>query len=365
MKLKLQKDQLLEKILLSSKFTSNKLSSITTLQSILIKCEKNQVHFYSTNLSSFFYTSISVEEKGSFEILIEPKKISEFLGLIPSGKIEIDIEEKTILFQQGKIKGRFPLVKKEEFPLPPEMKEKHEKIQAGFLLNNLPLVLFAAAKDETRPALSGINFSSTDKQLYVVATDGFRLSLVKTKNTDNLPSMTVPAEFLGEVIRHIKGEKETVFSYLPEEKTVMFKINENAFYSRLIDGEFPPFEKVIPQEKKTTIIIDKDELIRNIRLISVFARDYSSVIICRFSKNELVITPKTDGKEDNSTSQEVQMVGEDQKIAFNYKFILEFLNNVENKKIIIEVLRPDAPVVFKQENNPDFLHIIMPVRIQE
>lgn len=356
---------MLEKILLSSKFTSNRLGSIATLQSILIKCEDGVMNFYSTNLSSFFHTTLAVEEKESFEALIEPKKISEFLALVPSGKIEVEIDEKTILFEQGKIKGKFPLIKKEEFPLPPEMKGKKEKISAEFLLKNLPLVLFTAAKDESRPALSGINFSGGDEQLYLVATDGFRLSLIKTKNIKNLPSMIVPAEFLSEVIRHIGEEKEIVFSYSQEEKTIMFKIKENSFYSRLIEGEFPPFEKVIPQEKKTTVVLDKDELTRNIKLISVFARDYSSIIICRFGKNELIITPKTDGKEDNSTSQEIQVVGEDQKIAFNYKFVLEFLNNIGNKKIIIEVLRSDAPVVFKQEGNPDFLHIIMPVRIQE
>jgi DNA polymerase-3 subunit beta len=105
--------------------------------------------------------------------------------------------------------------------------------------------------------------------------------------------------------------------------------------------------------------------LRNIKLISVFARDHSSIVLCRFNNGELVITPKTDGKEDNSTSQEIQMTGEEQKVAFNYKFVLEFLNNVDAKKIIIEILRPDAPVVFKQEGSPDFIHIIMPVRIQE
>lgn len=365
MKLILQKEKLLDKILLASRFISSKFGSVTALQSILLKCEDNTLHFFSTNLSSYFHTTIKIEEKEKFEALIEPRKAIDFLSLVPSGKIEVEIDEKTIFFHQGKIKGRFPLVKKEDFPLPPEMKDRGEVITTEFLSKNLPFVLFSAAKDETRPALSGVSFSVVDERLYIVATDGFRLSLMKLKRGGGLPAMIIPADFLLEIIKNLKTEKETTFTHSLEEKTVMFKIGDNFFYSRLIEGEFPPFEKVIPQEKKTTVTLDKDELLRNIKLISVFARDYSSIIICQFRENELIITPKTDGKEDNSTSQEVQLVGEEQKVAFNYKFLLDFLNNAESKKIIIEILRSDAPVVFKQENNSDFLHIIMPVRTQE
>lgn len=365
MKLILQKEKLLDKILLASHFTSNKLGSVAALQSILLKCENNILHFYSTNLTSYFHTTLKTEEKAVFEALIEPRRTIDFLSLVPSGKIDVEVDGKTIFFHQGKIKGRFPLIKKEDFPMPPEMKEKGETMTAEFLLKNLPLVLFSAAKDETRPALSGTSFSIADERLYMVATDGFRLSLIKTKRSENFPPMIIPADFLAEIIKNLKTEKETIFTYSPEEKMILFKIGDNSFFSRLIEGEFPPFEKVIPQEKKATVVLDKDELLRNIKLISVFARDYSNIVICRFGKNELIITPKTDGKEDNSTSQEVQLVGEEQRVAFNYKFLLEFLNNVENKRIIIEILRPDAPVVFKQENNPDFLHIIMPVRTQE
>ncbi len=365
MKLILQKDQLLEKIILASRFTSNRLSSITTLQSILLKVESGLIHLYTTNLNSYFHTTIKIEEKGSLEAIIDPKKISEFLSLIPAGRVEIEIDEKVIFFKQGKVKGKFPLIKKEEFPLPPEIKEKEEKMEGGFFEKNLPLILFAAAKDESRPALSGINFSAIDDQLYMVATDGFRLSLIKTKNIINIPSVIIPADFLGELIRLMRGEGSAVFSYSPEEKMVVFKIKENSLYSRLIEGEFPPFEKVIPLEKKTSMIVDKDELLRNTKLVSVFARDNSNIIIWRLNKNELIITPKTEGGEDNSTAQEIQVEGEDQKVAFNYKFILEFLNNCDAKRIIVEILRSDAPVVFKQEGNPDFLHIIMPVRIQE
>ena len=365
MKLTLLRENLIDKLTLAAKFCSSRLSSISSLQGVLLKSEKNLIHIFSTNLNQFFYTSLKTEEETTFKIIIEPKKIIEFLSLLLPGKITVSIKDSIIIFEQGKAKGSFPLIKEEDFPIPPPLKEKKEKISSQFLLKNLPLVIFTAAKDETRPVLSGTNFIGEGDELSIVATDGFRLSLIKTKKTVDFPPMIVPAEFLGEVLRQIGEEKEMLFSFLPEEKMVVFETNDNRFYSRLIEGEFPPYEKVIPQEKKTSVVVDREELLRNIKLVSVFAREFSNIIICQFTKEELKITPKVQGGEDNRVSQETEHKGEEQKVAFNYKFIVEFLNNVGGKNIIIEILRPDAPIIFKQEKEAGFLHIIMPVRIQE
>ena len=365
MKINLSRDTILEKLSLAMRFTSSRLGSVAALQGVLLLGEKTKLHFYSTNLSSYFHTSIKIEGADSLRAIIDAKKVTEFLNLLPGGKIEMEINDKEITFHQEKTRGSFPLMKLEDFPLPPEIKGSEEKIDNAVLKKNLALILFTASKDETRPVLSGVNFLNIDEQTYVVTTDGFRLSLMKTKKIKGLPNMLVPAEFLNEIIHHVSEEKDLVFGFSPDEKMVSFRIGENDFYSRLIEGEFPPFEKVIPGETQTKVVLDKDEFLRNIKLVSVFARDYSNIVICDFKKGELSLRPKTDTGGENTTAQEIQLDGEAQKIAFNYRFLLDFLNNVDSKKICIEILRPDAPVVFKKEGVPDFLHIIMPVRIQE
>src|SRR3990170_820860 len=134
-----------------------------------------------------------------------------------------------------KTKGRFPLINAGDFPMPPKIEEKTQKIKTEFLTRNLPLVLFSASADETRPALSGINFL-TNEELVLVATDGFRLSLVKTKKEAKLPSVIIPADFLREIIHLGKDEKEVYFSYSAKEKAIRFRLGETEFYSRLIEG---------------------------------------------------------------------------------------------------------------------------------
>jgi len=365
MKISFQRDNLLENLSYASHFTSSKLSSLIALQGVLIKNENGSLHFYSTNLSSYYHSSIKIEEKQPFEIVVEPKKLIEFISLLSPGKLEVEISEKQITVTQNKTRGEFSIIISKDFPLPPNIEDKPQKIKTAFFLKNLPLILFSTSSDESRPILTGVNLVSQDEELLMVTTDGFRLSLLKLKKEIDLPSMIIPSNFLSEVVSFLKNEEIVELGYSPKEKLINFKIGRFNLYSRLIEGEYPPFEKVIPSDKKTTIETDKDELLRNIKLISIFARDISNIIILQTTKDGLQLKPKTEVGEHNSSQQDATVNGEEQKIAFNYKFLLEFLNHLEGKKIIIELLRSDSPAVFKSEKNPNFLHIIMPVRIQE
>jgi DNA polymerase-3 subunit beta len=365
MEISLQKDILLENLSYASHFTSSKLSSLIALQGIFVKNEKGILHFFSTNLSSYYHSSIKIEEKQDFEFVVEPKKIIEFVTLLSVGKIEVEIKEKQIIITQNKTRGEFPIIISKDFPLPPTIEEKPQKIKTDFFLKNLPLILFSTSSDESRPVLTGVNLVSQEDSLLLVTTDGFRLSLLKLKKEIEFPSMIIPSTFLSELLGFIKNEETIELSYSSKEKVISFKAGKYNLYSRLIEGEYPPFEKVIPSDKKTIIETDREELLRNIKLISIFARDISNIIILQTTKEGLQLQPKTEVGEHNSTQQDAQIKGEEQRIAFNYKFLLEFLNHLEGKKIIIELLRSDSPAVFKSDKNPTFFHIIMPVRIQE
>ena len=363
MKILIQKNILIEKLSLASKFTSSRLSSLSVLQGVLIKGEENTIHFYSTDLNSYFHTTLKIKEKVDFQIAVEPKKIIDFLSLLSSGQVNLEIKEKQLNISSERTKGVFPLLLTKDFPMPPKTKEKAKKIKSTFFMKNLPLVLFSASTDQTRPALSGINFLTQEEEMIIVATDGFRLSLLRVKKEADLPSMIIPSGFLSEILRLIK-DKDVEFEYLEEEKTVVFKMGEDEFYSRLIEGDYPPFEKVIPTDKKTTIVVDREEFLRKVRLISVFARDLSHIVLLKVEEEGIKLQPKTEKEDDNVTQIEAKVKGEDQTTAFNYKFLLSFLNSVNSKNIIIEMVRADSPVVFRTDDNENFLHIIMPVKVE-
>ncbi len=365
MKITIQRDILLEGFSCAAHFTSSKLSSLTILQGVLIKGDKEKIGFYSSNLSSYYHSSIKNEDRTQFEIVIDPKKPIEFMSLLPQGRLDVEINEKQLIVTQNKTRGEFPIMAPKDFPTPPTIEEKPQKTKSTFFIKNLPLILFSTSSDESRPVLTGVNLVSQDEEILMVTTDGFRLSLLKLKKEIELPSMIIPSSFLSEVFSFLKDEEEIEFRYSQKEKLLHFKIGKHNLYSRLIEGEYPPFEKVIPTDKKTTIETDREELLRNIKVISIFARDVSNIVILQTTKDGIQLKPKTEVGEHNSTQQEAIIEGAEQKIAFNYKFLLEFLGRLEGKRVKIELLRSDSPAVFKSDKNPSFLHIIMPVRIQE
>lgn len=364
MKINIDKDLLLEKLSVSSRFASNRFSTVPALQGVLFETKNKQIHLSSTNLTSFFYTKIKNPTTQEKKIVFDPKKIIEFLSLLTPGVVEVEIEETRLLLRKDKTNGEFPLIDATDFPNNPIIKEKEEAIKTEVLKKNLPLVLFAASSDDTRPALNGVNFLTQDEELVMVATDGFRLSLLKIKKEENIPQTLMPKGFLEEVIRLIKDEEEVQLKFSEKEKIVSFSFGDTVLFSRLLEGEFPPFEKVIPIEFKTKVVVEREELLRNIRIVSVFAREVSNIILLSFTKEGIELYPKTDQKGQTSTLQEGDIEGPSQTVAFNFKFLIDFLTHVSEKKVVIEVLRPDAPIIFKIEGNKNFLHIIMPVRIQ-
>jgi len=365
MNILIEKEEIQNILVLANKFTTSRFTTTTHLQGVLIKGEEKELHFTSTDLNVYFHTKIKTKEKNKTNVVVEPKKIIEYLSLLSSGKIEIQINEKTLCIIKGKDKGVFPIISAADFPPVPKLeKEKRQAVKTEFLIKNLPLVLFSTSSDETRPALTAVNFLTQDQDLLLVSTDGFRLSLIKTTKDIDIPQTLISGRFLEDVLKEAKDEKEIFLYHSEKEKTLLFRVGEKEFYSRMIEGEFPPFEKVFPSEIKTKIIIDREEFLQKTRLASVFAKDYSNIIICEIKKGGINISPKIDGGSDGSTTfQEGEVEGEEQKVAFNFRFVNEFLSTTRSKKIQIEILRPDAPVVFKEEGKKNFSHIIMPIRI--
>ena len=364
MKITIDKDLFLDEVAVASRFTSNRFSSVASLQGILLETKDKQINLYATNLTSYFHAKIKNPTTQEKKIVFDPKKVMEFLSLLTPGVVELELEDTQLVIRKDKTRGAFALINAADFPNPPIMKEKEEKIKTDVLRKHLPLVLFAASSDDTRPVLNGVNFLAQDEEFIIVATDGFRLSLLKMKKEEDMPQMLVPKGFLEEAIRLAKDEKEMGLTFSEKEKVVSFSFGDTKIYSRLIEGEFPPFEKVLPAEAKTKVVVEKDEFLRNIRIVSVFAREVSNIVLMSFTKDGIVLSPKTEQEGQNTTLQEADIEGVNQKVAFNFKFVLDFLSHVTEKKITIEVLRPDAPVVFKIEGNKNFLHVIMPVRIQ-
>ena len=169
---------------------------------------------------------------------------------------------------------------------------------------------------------------------------------------------------LTEVLRLAQGDGDVRILFSDEKKIIKFTISDVNVYSRVIEGEFPPFERVIPTDFRTRVVLNREEFLRGIKMAAVFARDYSNVVVFEIKKEGFYLKPRAKDEKETIIYQEGEIEGEPQKIAFNYKFVLDFLVNIKGDRVILEITQPNAPAVFKINGETDFLHVIMPIRTE-
>jgi DNA polymerase-3 subunit beta len=361
MQFTIQKELLLKKLQTASKFCLSKTSAIPTLQGGLLSIDNKMLSITTTDLNDFFNTSILLvtENNEKKEFVIDIKKIVEFLQFLSASQIEIEIKENAFIIKNEKTIATFDTMSSSDFPSLPQTEGKSVPLKKSFLEKNLPLLLFSVSHDESRPILTGVTFIQKENKSYMVTTDGFRLSLLEGTGIGNENPISISAHILSEIMA-LATDGEMMIS--ENSKTVSFVFKEDKIVTRLIDGTFPPFERVIPTTYTTKAILDREELLKNIKLSSVFARDFSSIVVLEIKNDGIYIKPKVKEEKGTVIYQEGVIEGKEQSVSFNFRFILDFLNNVKTKNILFEINSSNSPGVFRIEENKNYLHVIMPVR---
>ncbi len=358
-----------EKINLASSFLKSSIIN-AGLQNILLEISGKKIKIYSSNLSFFFVSEIDLEKKADEEksFVFDPKKLVEILSFVSDDKVELVIKDKKFTLKTKTISASFPYLQESKYPKPKDP-DKTKKVNLGKLTEALNLVLFSTATDDTKPTLTGVNFLQKEDGLTLASTDGFRLSVYDLKGISfdflKKESVILPADFLKLILRQISDEEEVEIGFVEKENLFYFSVGTDRFYTRVIEGEFPPFQQVIPETYTSKITLDRQEFLKNIRIASVFAKEFSNVLIFEIKEDEIYIYPRVEeGERDTLVKQKAKVKGEEMRIAFNYRYVLDFVNNIQSDKVEIELLREKAPAVFRSEQHPEYLHIIMPVDIR-
>lgn len=342
-------------------------SQLPVLLNFLLRVSKGKFTIIATDLEIGIEVTIpaNIEEEG--EITVPAKIFYELLSNINKGKIELYTKEENLHFETDKIKTVFQTIKAEEFPKIYEEKgEKIGEFSKEELENELPGMVFSASTDSGRPALSGILMGKTKKKgFYMVSTDGFRLSMRKNSDDgeDEDKKLLVPARIIRELISLKEGEGISVF-VSPKSNQVLLEQEDTIISGRLIEAEFPSYKKIIPQDYSSKITMDRNELLSAVKTCSIFARETANIIKFSLNKNKLLVSASAPSVGETSIDVEAVLVGEENEIAFNGRYVLEFLSNTVGEKVALEMTGPLNPGVFKIEGDPSYLHIIMPIRVQ-
>jgi DNA polymerase-3 subunit beta len=350
-------------------------AQLPILNNVLMKTEQGRLKLSATNLETGInlWLGVKIEKEG--EICVPAKNLTEYISLIPPQKINLEVEKNLLKITSETYQANFITLSASEFPIIPTLKKKPE---ISLINKDLALaisqVAFAAAQDEGRPVLTGILFKVKKEKLILVATDGFRLSIkeisgLKSGEESKLQKdLIIPARALIEVgkIMAEGGEQNNLgLTITPENNQIIFSTPEVEIISRLIEGKFPDFEKIVPENCQTQIIIETEALLQAVRAASIFAREAANIIKFEIKGSKLEVYSNNPQMGENKITLEVKNEGEGGKIAFNSRYLLDFLNSVKSDLVSFGMTTSLNPGIFKPANDKSYLHVIMPIRIQE
>lgn len=357
--------------------------SIPVLANVLIEISKNQLKLSTTDLELGISTIIGADVKKEGKITVDARTLSEFVNSLNGGKLTLELKEKLLEVRDKTNSAEFNIISAEEFPPLPEPGAK-----ASFTVKSLAFAkainqtVVSSASDDSRPVLTGVLFEANQKKLSMVGVDGFRLSkkVIGIKRTGSKEfSQIVPARALQELARITQdvceddpsagsGQEDEVSAFLLGEKNqILFKVKDVELSTRLIEGEFPDYKQIIPKEKKYKFSVDKEAFARTVKIVSIFARSAvgnKSRFEFMPKKNTLKLSAQVADVGENESTVEVHGVeGDGLKTAFNTRFLSDVTSIVEGEELTFESNGVTAPGVFKDKEDKDFLHIIMPMRI--
>ncbi len=344
-------------------------AQLPILSGFLIKAEKGKLKISATDLETGIEIEVpaSVEEEGA--VAVPARAFSDFVSSLSEEKITIESAPSGVLVSGKKASARINALDEGEFPKIYEEKgEEIISVSEEGLLKGLPRVVFAASPDTGRPAFSGVLFRKEGDGLLMVATDSHRLSLDKTKGavaSEALKKGVVVSAKTLRVLLSRKGGGDARVYVSEKNNQIIFSQKDATLVGRLIETDYPEFEKIIPQDSSTKTEFSGGQLLAALKTASVFARDNANIVKMSIKKDSLVVSAKSPTLGENTVEIEARTTGEENEIAFNGHYLLELLQNVDDEEMFFQMTGPLNPGVFKSKKNPDFVHLIMPIRVRD
>jgi len=341
-------------------------TQLPILSNILLRTDGNRLLVAATNLeiASTQYIGAKVSKPGA--ITIPARLMSEFISSLPKESIKLKVVNDNLHIKSGTYTSIINGFIADDFPELPTINET-SSIQYSIKIEDfkqaVSQTIITTSNDSTRPVLTGVFWNSHEGQLYLAATDGYRLSERRLVETKSEVSAIIPTQTLSEVLRNITDESNEI-DILFDETQVRFRINDAEIISRLIDGNFPNYRQLIPTSSETTITINKADFIRVTKIAGLFARESggSVTLTADKEKNSLAVHSIASQFGENNSEASAKVTADGQ-ITLNSRYLSEALSVVEGDEVEFSFSGKIAPCILRS-TKPDtnYYHIIMPLK---
>jgi DNA polymerase-3 subunit beta len=352
-------------------------TTLPITSNVLIATDDGRLKLAATNLEIALscWVGAQIEEEGA--ITVPARLLGDFVNSLPSEKVEMTLAPRsrqlklTCARNQASIAG----VDADDFPPIPSVEDGGSlQLDPSELHQAISQVAIAAATDDSRPVLTGIDLAMEGDQLTLAAADGFRLSvrhLKLAKAVKERVEVILPARALIELNRLLPDETDPVELTLNATRTqALFRLKNVELVAQLIQGTFPNYSQLIPDEYTSRAVVDVQEFLRETRIASIFARDGSGIVRLQFTPGEdvqpgkMVVSARAEEIGDNMGELDASIEGEADKIAFNSKYLQDLLQVLEGGRVALEMSGPTRQGVLRPVGDESYVHVLMPMVVQ-
>ncbi len=354
-------------------------STLPVTQNVLISTDQSRLKLSATNLEIAITTWIgaSIEDEGA--ITLPARILTEFVNTLEGDKIDFSLPEGNgiLNISSGRSKATINGIDAEEFPpIPTVLDGIRAVVNAGVLKKAISRVAFAAATEESRPVLTGVELKIEGNDFSLAAADGFRLAVQKDKLTEPIDGnieVIIPARTMNELNRLVSDDSEEIEVVMtPTRGQILFRSGDIEIVSQLLQGNFPNYQQLLPEEHSTRSIFDTNALQRAVRSASIFARDGSNIVRMQLvppseddDNGKALISARSEEVGDNEDVVDAESLeGEESKIAFNSRYLMDVLAVLDKGNVVLETTTASSPGVFKPVEDDGYTHVVMPMFVQ-
>lgn len=374
-----------KKAILNSERIASKQTTLPVLNNLLLEVDKNILKISATNLEIGIISKIGVKTEKAGKITIPAKTISGFVNNLSTENENISLETKNqeLKISSGPLRATIKGLPADDFPLiPPKKADFLFSVATSTLKNIITKTLPCIAFGEMRQELTGVNIILTEKELFFAATDSFRLSEsrleLKKENINqeiysvfikNINNIIIPANTLVELLRVISGE-ESLVRVTVEDGQIFFEVGDIRIVSRLINGKYPEYKHIIPESFGTKVVLDKGLAQAAVKMANLFTQGKTGEIFLETSMTNKKITIGAKNTEVGENTSEIKsdILGQDQRVVFNPRYLLDGLGSLSTKAIAVLINNETSPVALKEidektgEILDGYIYIVMPIK---
>ncbi len=342
---------------------ANSRNALPILSNVLLKTTQNRLSLSATNLDIAIshYIGAKVSEEGS--ITVPARLMQDFVSSLPGGVIDLELLETKLKVTTDQYKSTVNGIMADDFPVMPAIEGGTSWTVASSVFKRaLQQVIFAASNDESRPVLTGVYLHVTDNQLYLAATDSYRLAEKNLGANKNEISLLVPATAMHDLLRII-GDDDSELRVTHNDQQVLFQVGDIELVARLVEGKYPPYRKLIPSDFTTEVTLKRADFVNVTKVSSLFARESAGSVTIEVDEAAGTLSIRSIASQlgENTATANGTVKGSG-SITLNSRYLLDALGALSGDEVTFGFNGKLEPTLLRDPKSPDYVHIVMPLK---